>query len=168
MSERIQGLVAATFTPMHEDGAIHPELAAPLVEQLLADGVAGIFVNGSSGEGVCLTSEERRRMAEAYVQAVAGRMAVIVHAGHNSLREAASLAAHAAGHGRGCRAAQLLQTRQRECTGGLLWRNCRRSAEAALLLLSYSLPQWGGPAHGRLPQAGRARDSQSRGSQVHP
>jgi len=91
----ISGLIPAVFTPMHEDGSINPAMAPVLVEHLLNDGVAALYVNGSTGEGVSMTSQERRVMAEAYVTAAAGRLPVIVQVGHNSLAEAAGLAVHA-------------------------------------------------------------------------
>lgn len=42
-----------------------------------------------------LSGEERKRVAEAFVEAANGRVPVIVQVGHNSLCEAAALAAHA-------------------------------------------------------------------------
>lgn len=93
---RLTGLIAATFTPMHPDGAVNLDLIPPLVEHLIATGVKGLYVNGSTGEGPSLTTAERRAVAEAYVQAASGRIPVIVHVGHDSLAEARGLATHAA------------------------------------------------------------------------
>lgn len=92
---RIHGIVAAVFTPMHPDGRLKLELVQPVVEHLVADGVSGLYVCGSTGEGPSLQCEERRQVAEAYVVAAAGRLPVIVQVGHDSLREARSLAQHA-------------------------------------------------------------------------
>ncbi len=92
----LQGLIAATFTPMKEDGSLDLDGIPPKVEHLLSDGIAGLYVVGSTGEGPSLTSEERRQVAHAFVKAAAGRVPVIVQVGHNSVAEAAELAAHAA------------------------------------------------------------------------
>jgi N-acetylneuraminate lyase len=92
---RLTGLVAAVFTPMRADGSLNAEAVAPMTERLIAEGVAGLYVNGSTGEGPSLTSEERRRNAEAFVKAAARRVPVIVQVGHNSPAEARALAAHA-------------------------------------------------------------------------
>lgn len=89
------GLIPAGFTPMHDDGSLNLDQVPAVVEHLLHDGVDGLFVCGSTGEGVSLTREERQAVAEAYVKAAAGRLPVIVHVGHNSLAEAKTLAAHA-------------------------------------------------------------------------
>lgn len=92
---RLTGLVAAVHTPMHADGSLNPALVGPLTDRLIAEGVAGLYVNGSTGEGPSLTGGERRRNAEAFVRAAAGRVPVIIQVGHNSLAEARELAAHA-------------------------------------------------------------------------
>jgi N-acetylneuraminate lyase len=93
------GLVAATFTPMHDDGRLDLGRIPAVVEHLLHDRVGAIFVCGSTGEGPSMTTAERKSVAEAYLRAVAGRLPVIVHVGHSCLTDAADLAAHAAAHG---------------------------------------------------------------------
>lgn len=70
-----------------------------MVEHVLGQDIDGLFVCGSTGEGPSLTARERRSVAEAHVDACAGRVPVIVHVGHNSLEEARALAEHAAGCG---------------------------------------------------------------------
>jgi N-acetylneuraminate lyase len=92
---RLHGLVAAAFTPMHEDGSLNLDQVRPLVEHLLRHGVRAVYVCGSTGEGPLLTDEERLATAAAYVDAVGGRMPVVVQVGHSSLRAARRLAAHA-------------------------------------------------------------------------
>jgi len=92
---RLEGLIAATFTPMHDDGRLRLELVPEIVDRLLARGVAGLYVCGSTGEGPLLTGAERRAVAEAYVRAANGRLPVVVQVGHTSVAEARELAAHA-------------------------------------------------------------------------
>lgn len=92
---QLQGLVAATFTPFTAEGKINREPIGGMVDTLVASGVAGLYVNGSTGEGVSLTGNERRQMAEAFVEAVSGRIPVIIQVGHNSVQEARELAEHA-------------------------------------------------------------------------
>ena len=92
---RPTGLIAATFTPMHDDGSLWLERIDDVVDLLAARGVDGLYVCGSTGEGPLLTGSERRAVAEAYVKAARGRLPVIVQVGHNSLVEARELAAHA-------------------------------------------------------------------------
>lgn len=92
--EKTEGLVAATFTPLAADGSVDcgvvPRYAAHLREQ----GVAGVFVNGTTGEGLSLSLAEREALAEAWASARGG-LKLFVHVGHNALPDARRLAAHA-------------------------------------------------------------------------
>lgn len=95
MSNRLQGLIAATCTPLHLDASVNLDAIPGLVDYLEESGVSGIYIGGSTGEGMSLSSEERRSAAESFVRASRGRLTTIVHVGHNSLTEARDLANHA-------------------------------------------------------------------------
>jgi N-acetylneuraminate lyase len=94
-SNRLTGLIAATFTPMHADGSLNLAAVPAMVDQLISDGVSGLYVVGSTGEGVSMTGAERKQTAEAFVRATGRRIPVVVQVGHNSIAEARELAAHA-------------------------------------------------------------------------
>ena len=93
--EKIKGLIDAPFTPFHEDGNLNlapiPEYAALLAR----NGLKGVFINGSSGEGYMLTEEERMQLAEAWMAAVPEDFKVIVHVGSTSVMSSRRLAEHA-------------------------------------------------------------------------
>lgn len=93
--EKLHGLVAATPTPFLADGSVNIDIIPQLTDHLLSQGVSGLYVCGSTGEGMSLTTDERRSVAEAFTKASAGRVPVIVQVGHNSLSEARRLAEHA-------------------------------------------------------------------------
>ena len=94
---RLTGTLAASVTPLRQGGAAPDEEAiAPLVDFLHAGGLDGILALGTTGEGIMLSGEERRRVAERFVEASGGRLAVAVHCGAQTTRETAALAAHAA------------------------------------------------------------------------
>jgi len=93
---KIEGLIAAAFTPFYEDGSINRDMIPLLVNKLVRDGLKGIFVCGSNGEGPNMTIAERKFVAEEFVKAAAGRLKIIVHVGHSSITEARALAVHAA------------------------------------------------------------------------
>jgi 4-hydroxy-tetrahydrodipicolinate synthase len=91
-------LLAASVTPLRAGGAELDEAAiAPLVEHLQEGGVDGIFCCGTTGEGVMLTLEERRRAAAAFRSACQGDL--IVHCGAQSTAETSALCEHAASIG---------------------------------------------------------------------
>ncbi|WP_119078727.1 dihydrodipicolinate synthase family protein [Chitinophaga alhagiae] len=93
--EKVQGLIAAAFTPFHEDGSINYGLIPALTDKLVADGLRGIFVCGSNGEGPNMTTAERMEVAAAFTKAANKRLLIFVHVGHSSIAEARTLAAHA-------------------------------------------------------------------------
>lgn len=95
---RLQGLIAASFTP-YRKGRIHPEQIPAYAAALGREGLAGVFVNGTTGESLSLSTEERKEMAEAWLKSAPRNFPVLVHVGHNSLPCAQGLAAHAAEHG---------------------------------------------------------------------
>lgn len=92
---KLTGLVAATYTPFHEDGSLNPDLIPPMVDHMIDRGVAGFYICGSTGEGESLTSAERMQLAEVTVVATKKRVPVVVQAGHNSINSACELACHA-------------------------------------------------------------------------
>jgi|TARA_B110000037_G_scaffold91571_1_gene108123 N-acetylneuraminate lyase len=92
---RMSGLVAAVVTPMDTTGELNLEVVSKVVDHLEKKGITGIYIAGSTGEGMSLTDEERRAVAEAYVLAAKGRMKSFVQVGHNSLKASAELAGHA-------------------------------------------------------------------------
>lgn len=92
---RLRGLVAATYTPFRADGAVNEARVAPMVDHLIRQQISGLYVLGSTGEGISLTSEERKAVAAAFVAATDGRIPVIVQVGTESLAAARDLAHHA-------------------------------------------------------------------------
>lgn len=94
MSEfTMNGLVPAAYTPMNADFSVNYDAIAPMGAYLKKAGASAIFICGSTGEGCNLTTAERKLVAEEYQKHFDGP--VIVHVGHNSLADAADLAAHA-------------------------------------------------------------------------
>ena len=93
----LRGTLAAAVTPLREDGeALDEDAFEPYVEFLVEGGLDGIFALGTTGEGILLSATERRRAAERFVSAAAGRLAVVVHCGAQTTADTAALSAHAA------------------------------------------------------------------------
>ena len=90
-----RALIVAAVTPLTDTGAAVDEGAiAPYAAFLQSHGVDGIFACGTTGEGVLLTLDERRTVAEAFRTSVSGTL--IVHAGAQTTADTCALAAHAA------------------------------------------------------------------------
>ena len=58
--DKIKGLIDAPFTPFHENGEVNYEPIEAYAKLLVKNGLKGVFINGSSGEGYMLTEEERK------------------------------------------------------------------------------------------------------------
>ena len=94
--EKIEGLIDAPFTPFKENGDINLDPIPQYAAMLKANGLKGVFINGSAGEGYMLTDEERMALAEAWVAAAPEGFKVIVHVGSCCVRSSRKLAEHAA------------------------------------------------------------------------
>lgn len=92
---KLTGILPALLTPFDAKGNVNLKMTRELVEFQMTQGITGFYVCGGTGEGILLTEEERRQMAETVVDQVKGRMPVIVHIGAITTAEAARLAAHA-------------------------------------------------------------------------
>lgn len=94
--EKIQGLLVAPFTPFSPDGEVNYEPIARYAAMLHKNGLKGVFINGSSGEGYMLSDEERMRLAEKWVEVAPRDFKIIVHVGSTCVRSSRQLAEHAA------------------------------------------------------------------------
>ncbi|TDF98683.1 N-acetylneuraminate lyase [Paenibacillus piri] len=90
-----KGIFTALVTPMHEDGSLDLPSLTGLVEHQLQYGIHGFYVGGSTGEGLILSSEERKQVLETVLTANRGRAKVVAHVGCISTDESIMLARHA-------------------------------------------------------------------------
>ena len=97
---RLRGALAAAITPLRDGGTALDEAAfAPYVAFLADGGIDGVLALGTTGEGILLSAEERRRALELFLAAATGRLPIIAHCGAQTTAETVALAAHAASRG---------------------------------------------------------------------
>jgi dihydrodipicolinate synthase/N-acetylneuraminate lyase len=98
LKERLKnGVSPAMATPLQADEtAVDTAVILQLVEFLLDKGAVGLFVGGTTGEGILLAPGERMRLHEAAVGAADDRVPVIAHTGANQMGTAVALSRHAA------------------------------------------------------------------------
>ena len=92
----LHGLVVAAHSPFHEDGT--PNLAAvdKQAAHFLKSNVGTIFICGTTWECHSLSLEERRTLAERWLEVARGTaLKIVVHVGSNCLADARALAAQA-------------------------------------------------------------------------
>ena len=92
MNEKFKGIFPALLTPFDENGDICFSSLRVLVEKLLAQGVKGFYVDGSTGEAFLLTFEERKAIIKAVAEYARGRCTLIAQIGCISTRQAVALA----------------------------------------------------------------------------
>lgn len=94
---KINGIITAGITPMTPDGSALADLATfeKYYRFLLERQINGLFVCGTTGEGMLLPLSERKTIAERAVSLVARQVPVLVHVGCNSTAESIELTEHA-------------------------------------------------------------------------
>ena len=96
----LRGAIAAALTPLAGDGAaIDGAAFGPYADFLAGHGLDGILALGTTGEGVLLSSAERREVAERFHEAADGRLQLAVHCGAQTTADTVALAEHAAALG---------------------------------------------------------------------
>ena len=93
--ELINGVIAATFTPMLGNGDINLKQIGQYARYLISSKVSGAFVCGTTGEGLSLTTGERKLVLEEWIKCSNGKLKIISHVGGNCLPQSIELAAHA-------------------------------------------------------------------------
>ena len=100
--KKITGLIDAPFTPFKQNGEINLDIIPQYAALLARNGLKGVFINGSSGEGYMLTEEERKTLGETWVKAAAEvkttkgeAFKVIVHVGSTCVNSSRRMAQHA-------------------------------------------------------------------------
>lgn len=89
------GITVALYACYDESGKISIQRTLSLAQHYHKLGVAGLYLNGSSGEGMLLTARERMIIAEAVCGAYKEKMGIMVHVGALSTNECISLTEHA-------------------------------------------------------------------------
>ena len=94
--EKLEGMVAATFTPLDENGDVNLSVIDKYADWIASTPIKGVFVCGTTGEFSSLTIDERKLILEKWLVSARKRFKVIAHVGSNCQRSAMELARHAA------------------------------------------------------------------------
>ena len=87
-----KGIYTPIITPYHDDGTVHWDALADVVDYLLAAGVHGIISGGSTGENYTQTVAERIALAEFLQTRINGRCPFVVGTGAMLIDESLALA----------------------------------------------------------------------------
>jgi N-acetylneuraminate lyase len=92
----LHGIFAALLTPFGASGAIDPGATEALVDFQVRQGLAGLYVGGSSGEAMVQSVDERAAYLRLVARLNAGRLRLVAHVGTVATDDALGLAAVAA------------------------------------------------------------------------
>jgi len=99
LPQPLRGIVPPLVTPLADAETLDRKGLERLVEHVLAGGVAGLFILGTTGEGPSLSYRLRQQTIDVVVEQVAGRVPVLVGITDTSYDESLSLAGYAADAG---------------------------------------------------------------------
>jgi len=99
MDRPLTGIVPPMVTPMRGRDELDVPGLERLVEHILAGGVSGVFVLGTTGEGPSLSYRLRRELVERVCRQVGGRVPILVGITDTAFVEALNLARFAADAG---------------------------------------------------------------------
>lgn len=93
--EKLTGLIAAPHTPFDAHGEVNYPVIDSIAEHLIDQGVKGVYVLGTTGEGIHCSVEERKKVAERWVAASHGKLSITLHTGALSIADSLALSRHA-------------------------------------------------------------------------
>jgi 4-hydroxy-tetrahydrodipicolinate synthase len=96
MAVTYQGIIPPLVTPLLDRDKIDADGLQRLIEHVIAGGVHGIFLLGTTGEAPSLSYRLRRELIERSVHIVSGRIPVLVGITDTAFAESVALADHAA------------------------------------------------------------------------
>ena len=87
MSQPISGILTPNITPVDSAGRVDEDTLRRYVDWLIEKGVDGLYPNGSTGEFIRFTAQERRRIVEVVVDQTAGRVPILAGAAEANAKE---------------------------------------------------------------------------------
>lgn len=93
--DKYKGVIPAFYACYDKEGNISPAAVQALTRYFVDKGVKGVYVNGSSGECIYQSVEDRKIVLENVMEAAKGRLTVIAHVACNNTKDSQELAAHA-------------------------------------------------------------------------
>ncbi|MCI8890730.1 MAG: N-acetylneuraminate lyase [Eubacterium sp.] len=93
--EKYMGIIPAFYACYDNDGSISPQGVRALTDYFVEKGVKGVYVNGSSGECIYQSVEDKKLILENVMEQSKGRLTVIAHVACNNTADSMELARHA-------------------------------------------------------------------------
>ena len=92
MRANFNGAWPALVTPFTDHGNVNTSVLREMVNYLIKKQIGGLYVCGTTGEGIYMSLDERKLVTETVIDQVAGRIPVIAHIGCVAVSDAVELA----------------------------------------------------------------------------
>lgn len=89
--EKYKGVIPAFYACYDNEGNVSPEGVQALTKYFVEKGVKGVYVNGSSGECIYQSVEDRKIILENVMKAAEGKLTVIAHVACNNTKDSQNL-----------------------------------------------------------------------------
>ncbi|MCI9455189.1 MAG: N-acetylneuraminate lyase [Dorea sp.] len=96
---KYKGVIPAFYACYDKEGNVSPEGVQALTQYFVEKGVKGLYVNGSSGECIYQSVEDRKMILENVMKAAKGKLTIIAHVACNNTKDSMELARHAQSQG---------------------------------------------------------------------
>ena len=93
--DKYKGVIPAFYACYDKEGNISAEGVQALTKYFVEKGVKGVYVNGSSGECIYQSVEDKKLILEQVMKAAEGKLTVIAHVACNNTKDSMELARHA-------------------------------------------------------------------------
>ncbi|MDE7312327.1 MAG: dihydrodipicolinate synthase family protein [Eubacterium sp.] len=93
--EKYKGIIPAFYACYDKDGNVSAQGVRALTDYYIEKGVKGVYVNGSSGECIYQSVEDKKLILENVIEQAKGRLTVIAHVACNNTADSMELARHA-------------------------------------------------------------------------
>lgn len=93
--KKLQGLIAAAHTAFNADGSVNIAVIKDQAKMLIRQKVTGVYISGTTGEGICCSIAERKAVMDAWAKYAKGKLFLIVHIGALALPDVQELGAYA-------------------------------------------------------------------------
>ncbi len=93
--KKLKGLIAAAHTGFNPDGTVNLAVIPKQAEMLIKQKVTGVYISGTTGEGICCSLEERKAVFDEWAKCAKGKLYLIAHIGALALPDVQELGAYA-------------------------------------------------------------------------
>ena len=95
MRNKFHGIIPAVLTPFSIKEELDIGSLLEIIDFLLSSKIHGMFILGSTGQGLVMGTRDRKQVAESIIEHTNNNIASIIHVGSNNIEDVIELGKHA-------------------------------------------------------------------------